>query len=60
MKPRDECDYKLSDGYKSCLQKVLACNVKSIAFCCEAIAIHGFGLKKATKIALATVRLWLE
>ena len=53
-------DYKLNDFYKSCLQKVLACNVKAIAFCCEAIGIPGFDPKKATKMAQATVRLWLE
>ena len=31
---RDKNDYKLNDFYKSCLEKVLAYNVKSIAFCC--------------------------
>ena len=53
-------DYKLNDFYKSCLWKVLAYNVKSFAFCCEAINIPGSQTKEAAKIGLATVRLWLE
>ena len=46
--------------HKSCLQKVLADNVKSIGLCCGAIGIPGFNSREATKMALATVRLWLE
>ena len=57
---RDKNDYKLNDFYKSSLQTVLAYNVKSVAFYCEAIGIAGFDRKKAAKMALATVRLWLE
>ena len=54
---RDKNDYQLNDFHKSCLQKVLAYNVKSVAFCCGAIAIPAFDPKKAAKIALPTVRL---
>ena len=54
---RDKNDYKLNDFYKSCLQKVLAYNVKAITFCCGAIGIPGFGPREAAKMALATVRL---
>ena len=57
---RDKNDYKLNDFYKSCLQKVLAYNVKSIVFCCGAIDISGFNPREPAKMALATVRLWLE
>ena len=57
---RDKNNYKLNDFYKSCLQKVPAYNVKSIAFYCGAIEIAGFDPRKAAKMALATVRLWLE
>ena len=46
--------------YKSCLQKILAYNGKSIVFCCGAIGIPGFDPKKTAKMALATVRPWLE
>ena len=52
--------FKLNDFYKSCLQKVLAYNVKSIAFCCGASDIAGFHPREAAKMALATDRLWLE
>ena len=34
--------------------------LKSIAFCCGAICIPGFDPQNAAKMALATVRLWLE
>ena len=57
---RDKNDYKLNDFYKSCLQKVLAYSVKSIAFCCGSINIPWFDRREAAKMALATVRLWLE
>ena len=52
--------YELNDFYKSCLLKVLAYNAKSIEFCCGAIDIPDFHPREAAKIALATVRLWLE
>ena len=57
---RDKKDYKLNDFYKSCLQKVFGDNVKSIAFCCVAVGVPGFDPRKAAKMVLATVRLWLE
>ena len=56
----DKNDYKLNDFYKSCLENVLPYNVKSIAFCCGTIGIPGFDPREAAKMALATVRLWLE
>ena len=34
--------------------------LKSIAFCCGAIGIPGFDPREAAKMAVATVRLWLE
>ena len=39
---RDKNEYKLNDFYKSCLENVLAYNVRSIAFCCGTIGIPGF------------------
>ena len=49
---RDKNDYKLNDFYKSCLEKVLAYNVKSIAFCCGTIGIPGFDPREAAKMAI--------
>ena len=57
---RDKNDFRLNDFYKSCFKKVLGYNVKSIAFCCGTIGIPGFDPREAAKMALATVRLWLE
>ena len=57
---RDKNDYKLNDFYKTCLQKVVGYNVKSIAFCYGAISVSGFDPREAAKMALATVRFWLE
>ena len=34
--------------------------VNPIAFCCGAIDIPGFDWRKAAKMALASVRIWLE
>ena len=49
---RDKNGYKLTDFYKSCLQKVLAYNVKSITSCCGAIDIPGFHPRGVAKMAL--------
>ena len=55
----DKNDYKLNDFYKSCLQKVLTYNAKSIVFWCGAVGIPGFDPQNASKMALATGRPWL-
>ena len=39
VRPRDKNVYKLNDCYKSCLQKVIAYNVRPIAFSCVATGI---------------------
>ena len=56
----DKNDYKLNDFYKSCLENVIAYDVKPIAFCSGTIGIPPFDLNEAAKMAIATVRLWLE
>ena len=45
---------------KKAVFKVLPYNVKSFAFCCRAVGIPGFDQKNTAKMALATVRFWLE
>ena len=57
---RDKNDYKLNGFYQSCLEKFLAYNVKSVAFCCGTIDIPGFDPREGAKMALATVKLRLE
>ena len=49
---RDKNDYKQNDFYKTCLEKVLAYNVKSVAFCCGTIGIPGFDPREAAKMAI--------
>ena len=60
VRPRDKNDSKLNECYKNCLQKVLAYSVKYVAFFCGTIGTPGFDSRKATKMVLVTVRLWLE
>ena len=66
----------LQSCYTRCLQLVLDNNIKSVvhlislmatvlfsslqAFCCIATGVYGFPNDKAAKIALETVRQWLE
>ena len=50
---------KLNDFYQSCLEKVLAYNVKSVVFCCGTIGIPGFDSREGAKMALAAVKLKL-
>ena len=53
--------YKLNDFYKSFSEKVLAFNVKSIAFCCGTIGISWFDPWEAAKMALPIfIRVLLE
>ena len=40
--------------------KIIVYNIKCIAFCCVATGIPRFDQKKAAKLVLTTVRLWLE
>ena len=54
-------EYKLNDFYKSFSEKVLAFNVKSIAFCCGTIGIPWFDPWEAAKMALPIfIRVLLE
>ena len=58
--PRDQNTTKLKQCYESCLQNILAKNIRSIAFCCISTGIFNFDKRKAAEIALNTVRVWLE
>ena len=60
MRPRNKNDYNLNDCYKICLPKVVANNANSVAFCNGAIGVPGCDPRNIAKMALATVRLWLE
>ena len=51
---------RLKKCYESVLQNVLACHVKSIAFCCISTGIYGYPRKDAASVAFQTVVSWLE
>ena len=51
---------KFKGCYESCIQNFLAYDVKSIAFCCVATIICELDHRKAVRVALSTVRLWME
>eukprot|EP01114_Cavostelium_apophysatum_P008034 TRINITY_DN2028_c0_g1_i3.p1 TRINITY_DN2028_c0_g1~~TRINITY_DN2028_c0_g1_i3.p1 ORF type:complete len:658 (+),score=194.48 TRINITY_DN2028_c0_g1_i3:40-1974(+) len=58
--PLDENPEKLESCYSTCLQQLLTHKIKSVAFCGVSTGIFGFPLEPASRIALKTVRQWLE
>jgi O-acetyl-ADP-ribose deacetylase (regulator of RNase III) len=58
--PFDEEPDKLKSCYTTILDLVKQHQIRSIAFCCIAAGVYGYPIKKATAIALKTVREWLE
>jgi O-acetyl-ADP-ribose deacetylase (regulator of RNase III) len=58
--PRQEKEEDLQRCYKSCLNLCLQQKLRSIAFCCISTGIFGYPVEAATKVALRTVRLWME
>lgn len=50
----------LAQCYESCLRHVDGQHVRSLAFCCLGTGFYGFPMVPAAKIALGTVRRWLE
>jgi len=50
----------LRSAYRSALDQSLAHGLKSIALCAISTGIFGYDIRKATPVAMATVREWLE
>lgn len=50
----------LSNCYWNSLELVRENNLKSIAFSAISTGVYGYPLEKATKIAISTVREWIE
>lgn len=46
--------------YENSLQEAAECGCKSIAFCCISTGVYRYPLEPATRIALSTVRDWLN
>ena len=51
---------QLRSCYLGCLEKANAAGCKSVAFCCISTGIYGYPLDAATRIAITTVREWLD
>ena len=50
----------LKSCYENCLQKMLDCNIRSIAFCCISTGIYAYPNEDAAKLAWETVVSWLK
>jgi len=57
---RDEQPELLSSSYKSCLELAKKNNARSIAFCCISTGVFGYPQEPAAKVALSTVKEWLQ
>ena len=51
---------QLASCYRSCLQLAEENGCKSIAFCCISTGVFGFPQHEAARIAVETVRAWLD
>ena len=51
---------QLANCYRSCLDLARKNSLNSIAFCCISTGLFGFPQKEAAKIAVDTVRAWLD
>ena len=51
---------QLKKCYVGCLEKAAEAGCKSIAFCCISVGIYHYPLDAATRIAISTVREWLD
>ncbi|KAK0054883.1 O-acetyl-ADP-ribose deacetylase MACROD2 [Biomphalaria pfeifferi] len=58
--PRGEKPKKLEECYKNSLNLLKANNLKSIAFPCISTGIFGYPNERAARVALNTIRQWLE
>jgi len=58
--PTDANPANLELCYNTCLELVVKHNIRSVAFCGISTGIFGFPLYPASRIALETVRKWLE
>lgn len=51
---------QLASCYRSCLDLAARSGLRSIAFCCISTGVFGFPQKEAARIAIETVRAWLD
>ncbi len=51
---------QLASCYRSCLDVAARSGARSIAFCCISTGVFGFPQEEAARIAIETVRAWLD
>eukprot|EP01088_Endostelium_zonatum_P007500 TRINITY_DN19791_c0_g1_i1.p1 TRINITY_DN19791_c0_g1~~TRINITY_DN19791_c0_g1_i1.p1 ORF type:complete len:311 (-),score=79.15 TRINITY_DN19791_c0_g1_i1:31-825(-) len=56
----DDHQALLASSYRECLEKAKNVKAESIAFCCVSTGVFGFPQEPATKIALQTVKTWMD
>lgn len=59
-RPTDEHRAQLASCYRSCLAAADEAGLLSIAFCCISTGVFGFPQDEAARIAVRTVREWLD
>lgn len=59
-RPTDLHRRQLASSYKSCLDIAAAHDLDSVAFCCISTGVFGFPQQEAARIAVNTVREWLD
>jgi len=50
----------LANCYRNCLVEATEYKCRSIAFCCISVGVYRYPLEPATRIALSTVKTWLD
>ena len=59
-KPTEQHKRLLAASYRNCLDAATERRCKSIAFCCISTGAFGFPQEEAARIAVDTVRAWLD
>lgn len=50
----------MASSYRSCLDAAVNAGDSSVAFCCISTGVFGFPAEEAARIAVDTVREWLD
>ncbi|MDO4796873.1 MAG: protein-ADP-ribose hydrolase [Coriobacteriales bacterium] len=59
-RPTARHSLQLASCYRSCLDVAARCGLHSVVFCCISTGIFGFPQEEAARIAVRTVRTWLD
>ncbi|MDD6462239.1 MAG: protein-ADP-ribose hydrolase [Bifidobacteriaceae bacterium] len=59
-RPNERARALLASSYRSCLDAAARLHLRSIVFCCISTGVFGFPQEEAARIAVRTVRAWLD